>query len=322
MVHAADTREAARGELIDRWDRERQAQPNARRIILTHTNAEVRELNEAARETMRASGDLGDDVRLTVERGDRDFASGDRVMFLRNERSLEVKNGTLGTVERVSEQSMAVRIDDGRSVAFDVKDYRDLDHGYAATIHKAQGITVDRSHFLATPGLDRHGAYVALSRHRDGMALHYGRDDFKDQDKLVRTLSRERAKDMATDYAKADPARSFAERRGITFRERVAEIVRQAPEKARGMFDGLRLAIGGQDRGAPAAPERQRGIFADFKPLAPAADPARAAQTDRAHVRRLAAERHARAILDIRKMQDKDLQIGKASGRERGCQYG
>src|SRR3546814_4645982 len=93
------TREAARGELIDRWDRERQAQPNARRIILTHTNAEVRELNEAARETMRASGDLGDDVRLTVERGDRDFASGDRVMFLRNERSLEVKNGTLGTVE-------------------------------------------------------------------------------------------------------------------------------------------------------------------------------------------------------------------------------
>src|SRR3546814_71602 len=175
MVHAADTREAARGELIDRWDRERQAQPNARRIILTHTNAEVRELNEAARETMRASGDLGDDVRLTVERGDRDFASGDRVMFLRNERSLEVKNGTLGTVERVSEQSMAVRIDDGRSVAFDVKDYRDLDHGYAATIHKAQGITVDRSHFLATPGLDRHGAYVALSRHRDGMALQIGR---------------------------------------------------------------------------------------------------------------------------------------------------
>src|SRR3546814_12759989 len=102
------------------------------------------------------------------------------------------------------------------------------------------------------------------------MALHYGRDDFKDQDKLVRTLSRERAKDMATDYAKADPARSFAERRGITFRERVAEIVRQAPEKARGMFDGLRLAIGGQDRGAPAAPERQRGHFADFQPPPPA----------------------------------------------------
>src|SRR3546814_20580081 len=79
-------------------------------------------------------------------------------------------------------------------------------------------------------------------RHRDGVALHYGRDDFKDQGKLARTLSRERAKDMATDYAKADPERTFAERRGITFGERVAEIVKAVPEKARGMFDGLRLS--------------------------------------------------------------------------------
>src|SRR3546814_20188861 len=77
--------------------------------------------------------------------------------------------------------------------------------------------------------------------------------------KLVRTLSRERAKDMATDYAKADPARSFAERRGITFRERVAEIVRQAPEKARGMFDGLRLAIGGQGRKSVGEGKRVSG---------------------------------------------------------------
>src|SRR3546814_17644545 len=94
---------------------------------------------------------------------------------------------------------MAVRIDDGRSVAFDVKDYRDLDHGYAATIHKAQGITVDRSHFLATPGLDRHGAYVALSRHRRGMALHYAPDDFKDPEKLVTPLSTKRPQDKDTD---------------------------------------------------------------------------------------------------------------------------
>ena len=71
------------------------------------------------------------------------------------------------------------------SVAFDLKDYADVDHGYAATIHKAQGVTVDRAHVLATPGLDRHAAYVALSRHRDAVDLHYGRDDFADQGKLV-----------------------------------------------------------------------------------------------------------------------------------------
>ena len=37
---------------------------------------------------------------MATERGAREFAAGDRVYFLRNERGLGVKNGTLGTVER------------------------------------------------------------------------------------------------------------------------------------------------------------------------------------------------------------------------------
>src|SRR3546814_6419305 len=68
---------------------------------------------------------------------------------------------------------MAVRLDDGRRIAFDLKDYAHIDHGYAATIHKSQGVTVDQAHVLATPGMDRHSAYVALSRYRDGVQLHY-----------------------------------------------------------------------------------------------------------------------------------------------------
>src|SRR3546814_776100 len=172
------------------------------RIILTHTNAEVRDLNLAARDRLRDAGELGPDVRVSAERGARDFATGDRILFLKNERGLGVRNGTLGKVEQVSPERMAVKLDDGRSVAFDLKDYAHVDHGYAATIHKSQGVTVDRAHVLATPGMDRHSAYVALSRHRDGVQLHYGRDDFGDDRRLVRTLSRERAKDMASDYGR------------------------------------------------------------------------------------------------------------------------
>jgi hypothetical protein len=96
--------------------------------------------------------------------------------------------------------------DDGRSISFDLKDYDRIDHGYAATIHKAQGMTVDRTHVLATPGMDAHGSYVALSRHRDGMDLHYGRDDFADQDKLINTLSRDRAKDMFGGHVRELPS--------------------------------------------------------------------------------------------------------------------
>lgn len=259
MVREAETREQARDDLIDRWDRDRQAAPDRSRIILTHTNDEVCALNEVARERMRKAGDLGEDVRVTVERGERSFAAGDRVMFLQNERGLGVKNGTLGTVEQVGERSLSVRADDGRSVSFDLKDYNRIDHGYAATIHKAQGMTVDRTYVLATSGLDAHAGYVALSRHRDGMDLHYGRDDFADENKLVRTLSRDRAKDMVLDYEQAEPARDYAERRGIAFRERVAEIVcKIVPEKRRDRFDGPSLPAGGgqgPERGAEQDPE-------------------------------------------------------------------
>ena len=302
MVHVAQTREQARDDLIDRWDRDRQAAPDRSRIILTHTNDEVRALNEAARERMRTAGDLGEDVRLTVERGARSFARGDRVMFLQNERGLGVRNGTHGTIEQVSAQSMSVRTDDGRNISFDLKDYNKIDHGYAATIHKAQGMTVDRAHVLATPGMDAHGSYVALSRHRDGVDLHYGRDDFASQDRLTRTLSRDRSKDMASDYERADPAQDYAERRGITFRERVAEIVRKVvPEKVSNMFDGLRPsaeAVPGPDgarRPEREAPERKV-----------ANDPEAALRKARTN----ALVRHARAVDAIFDIQERG---GKAS---------
>lgn len=265
MVHTAPTREQARDDLIDRWDRDRQASPDKSRIILTHTNDEVRALNEAARERMRAAGDLGDDVHIKAERGERRFASGDRIMFLQNERGLGVKNGTLGTVEQVSTRSMSVRTDDGRNVSFDLKDYDRIDHGYAATIHKAQGMTVDRTHVLATPSMDAHGSYVALSRHRDGTELHYGRDDFASRDRLVRTLSRDRSKDMASDYERIDPAQDYAERRGITFRARIAEIMRKVvPEKVRGLFDGPHSRVDEGQGPERATPEGKRAEDPDL----------------------------------------------------------
>lgn len=273
MVHAAETRDQAREDLVERWDRERIAEPGKSRIILTHTNDEVRDLNLTARGRLRQASALGEDVTVNAERGERKFAVGDRLMFLKNDRGLGVKNGMLGEIEQVSPTQMTVRLDAERSVAFDLKDYAQVDHGYAATIHKSQGVTVDRTHVLATPGMDRHGAYVALSRHRDSVQLHYGRDEFEDLGKLTRVLSRERAKDMASD---------FAERRDI-----------RVPPSMR-----------------PKEPQqRERGMFAGFKPASPAHQPAAPARDDAQLAQRQAIERHARAAGDVMRMNDRGLPV-------------
>ncbi|RUW21869.1 Ti-type conjugative transfer relaxase TraA [Mesorhizobium sp. M4B.F.Ca.ET.215.01.1.1] len=326
MVHRAATRDEARSNLVERWDRDRQAQPEASRIILTHTNDEVRALNQAARERMRAAGDLGDEVHVVVERGARTFARGDRVMFLRNERSLGVKNGTLGVIEEVSVQTMTVQTDDGRSLRFDLKDYAHIDHGYAATIHKAQGMTVNRTHVLATPGMDAHSGYVSLSRHRDGMDLHYGSEDFATRERLVRALSRDRAKDMASDYDQIDPAQHYAERRGITFRERVVEFVRRVvPEKLRdkisGLLDGLRSPadVGpGQDRGRIPGGEDGRAQSGDAGAVPEKEASARGAQREAdAPVDPEAALRNARtkALVRHARALDAAIRAGNANGQ-------
>ncbi|AYV45090.1 Ti-type conjugative transfer relaxase TraA [Caulobacter flavus] len=225
MVHGHDSKDAARGALIEGWANERKADPTASRMMLAYTRDDVAALNALARERMKADGELGPGHGVKTTRGVRDFAAQDRVMFLRNERSLGVKNGTLGTVETVRQGAVGVRLDDGRHISVDLKTYNDLDHGYAATIHKSQGVTVDRTHVLASGHMDRHAAYVALSRHRDGMALHYSRQDFAERCDLVRTLGRDRPKEMALDYPNA-----FAARR---------QIDGQAVGDGRGRFAGF-----------------------------------------------------------------------------------
>jgi len=309
MVHVADNRDEARGELVDGWDRARQTEPGKTRIILTHTNAEVQSLNGEARNRLRASGDLGDDVTVKAERGERQFATGDRIMFLRNERGMGVKNGTLATIERVSSEGMAVRLDDGRGVAFDTKDYAHVDHGYAATFHKSQGVTVDRAHVLATPGMDRHSAYVGMSRHRDDVQLHYGRDDFSDQRQLVRALSRDRGKDMAGDYAKPeqDQARAFADRREIRFPELARQMVEKVRDKAKGMFAGFRPKPAVAKEGAinTARDHGQGG------PINTARDRSQGGpiNTTLDVSQAKAIERYARAAGDIGRMRNKGLPV-------------
>lgn len=87
-----------------------------------------------------------------------------------------------------------------RVLAFDAATYPHFAHGYALTIHKSQGATVERTYVLAGPNMDRHSAYVALSRHRDRVSLHWSKDVFPDAAALGRRLARRRIKDTTLDY--------------------------------------------------------------------------------------------------------------------------
>jgi Ti-type conjugative transfer relaxase TraA len=259
-VKGHDDLAVAREAVVAGWWQARQDDPTRSQLMLAYTRDDVAALNGLARERMQAAGALGPDRVVETTRGARHFAEGERVVFLRNERDLGVRNGTLGTVEGLSESRMDVRLDDGRRVAFDQKAYTDLDHGYASTIHKSQGVTVDKTHVLASAYLDRHAAYVALSRHRQAVTLHYDRVTFGTESALARTLSRERAKDSTLDYPHV-----FAERRGLNqsaagafagfrpgaashaFREHRQDDLARVQAFARAWQDGVRMREAGHE---------------------------------------------------------------------------
>jgi hypothetical protein len=150
------------------------------------------------------------------------------VYFTSNERSLGVKNGSLGTIEKIEHGVLQVRMDGeaNRRVAVDSRYYAHLEHGYATTAHKTQAATVDRAFVLATPHFDRHATYVALSRHREGATMFYATEDFAGKwepsrasydeihEVFTSVLSRARPKDLAHDYFdRAPEANPGTERR-------------------------------------------------------------------------------------------------------------
>lgn len=189
-IRFSESGEGARGEIVRDYLADRDERPEGTRVAMAHRRADVRSINEAIRAELQDRGELAqgnvpavgsDAVALTFQTNDgkREFAPGDRIVFLENNRDLGVKNGMLATVDHVEPDRIMATLDGrGDSVSVPMGDYQAIDHGYATTIHKNQGATVDRSYVLASGSMDRHLTYVAMTRHRDGVQLYAAQDEF------------------------------------------------------------------------------------------------------------------------------------------------
>jgi len=191
-ISFAETGEDARGQIVRDYLADRDERPDGTRVAMAHRRADVRAINDAIRAELQDRGELaqGEDAgALTFQTNDgkREFAPGDRIVFLENNRDLGVKNGMLGTVDHVEPGRIIATLDGrgGDSVSVPMGDYQAIDHGYATTIHKNQGATVDRAYVMASGTMDRHLTYVAMTRHRDGVQLYAAQDEFTNAGRLV-----------------------------------------------------------------------------------------------------------------------------------------
>jgi Ti-type conjugative transfer relaxase TraA len=223
--------DAARRDLVKDYLEDLDQRSKGSRIALAHRRADVRAINADIRNALQDEGKLArgdgegkaeqDDAKLGRERiyrtndGERAFAPGDRIVLLENNRDLGVKNGMLGQVMGVEPDVIQIRLDgagrdQSQNVYIPIKSYQAFDHGYATTIHKSQGSTVDRAFVMASATMDRHLTYVAMTRHRDRVRLYVSQNELKDMKALAVSVGRSGAKETTLDYTRA-----FAERRGL-----------------------------------------------------------------------------------------------------------
>ena len=194
-------------------------------LILAYTNQEVRTLNQLARHEERQIGLLqGPDHKITIskplnletldkqemEQGkafkpktiqeERRFAIGEQIVFLKNDYDLNVRNGQLGKIVDIQEGFITVKNNDDKIIRFDTGTYNHIDYGYATTIHKSQGTTIDKVFVYASPYMDKNLTYVALTRHREDVNIYVNTDVIPNRAELFKSLSKEASKENALDY--------------------------------------------------------------------------------------------------------------------------
>jgi conjugative relaxase-like TrwC/TraI family protein len=203
---APDTRAA----LVNDWSR-----AEGDRLMIAGRRSDVRDLNDRARQLLRAQGDLGPDELTVAGRG---FATGDQILTTRNDHRLGVLNRQRGIIEANDTEHRTITVQlDGTQLELDDTYLHagHLDHGYAITAHRAQGATVDRTFVLGSDELYREWGYTALSRHREQARFYVTQADLGlDADTppltdplafgLERLLGRSRAQTLASDQLPAD----------------------------------------------------------------------------------------------------------------------
>ncbi len=184
-VHQAASDDEARELLVEEWIN---AHLEGQDVLMVSSQLhDVDDLNGRARRILQDEGHLGpDQIRV----GARGFATGDQVLALRNDYGLGLLNGTRGTIHLIDLERRDVVItaggNDQHTVPFEYLASGHLTHGYATTIHKAQGSTVDRCLILADDTATREHAYTALSRGRHSNDLYITAQDHRVEERHAR----------------------------------------------------------------------------------------------------------------------------------------
>ncbi|CAN5493614.1 hypothetical protein BH23ACT9_BH23ACT9_25520 [soil metagenome] len=142
-------------------------------LLIAPTREQVTALNERARTDRIAAGQVDPTVALRLHDGSL-ASPGDSIVTRRNNRRITspsgrwVRNGDRWAIAFIHPDGSITATGSGGGRIRLPADYTaaHVELGYATTVHRAQGATVDTAHALITPTMARETLYVAVTRGR------------------------------------------------------------------------------------------------------------------------------------------------------------
>jgi Ti-type conjugative transfer relaxase TraA len=191
-IHWTRTQGEARAELVEQWAKDSATSPDKTRFVFAYTNDEVATLNAALRAVRKERGELGEDHELATAHGRLAFAAGDRIQFTATDKRAGIFTGGAGTIEAIEGSQVTVKLDgrQANTITFDAKTFDNFRHGYAGTIYRGQGRTLDQTYLYHSEHWRSASSYVALTRHREKTELFVARNTAADVSKLARQMAR------------------------------------------------------------------------------------------------------------------------------------
>src|ERR1019366_6785976 len=202
----------ARAALVERWRQDTARDPEATRFVFAYTNKDVNALNEDLRAARREGGELiGEDARFETKHGAASFAVGDRVQFTDTLKGAKIYNGNVGTITGLDARSglLHARLDGpqgapGREVVWSASEFDGFRHGYAGTIYKGQGKTLDHTYLYHTEHWRQAASYVALTRQRESATIFVARETARNPKQLAWQMARGEVKSASLAWATRD----------------------------------------------------------------------------------------------------------------------
>jgi ATP-dependent exoDNAse (exonuclease V) alpha subunit len=195
--------------------------------VFAYTNRDVDALNAELRRVRHDRGKLpGPEIALETKHGVAAFAVGDRVQFTDTDKKAGIYNGNAGTITAIDETTGRLRaaldapaVGKGREVSWSAAEFAGFRHGYAGTIYKGQGKTLDHTYLYHSHHWRRAASYVALTRQRQSAQVFVARDTARDTRELAWQMARGEIKAASIAWATREELTAARQRENPAGRE-------------------------------------------------------------------------------------------------------